>query len=185
MNKTPLPLPCTQGIMIFMAMKWAIPLNEWTRPFYTATIPQNTMLSCSKLDTTLLYSLQSGPKHMIIAQYHSAVMKIDEFLFSKSFHSRSVELHERLVNWDGCIDWMRTNIDCWLIRDNKLIWVYLYHAGFILLPQTHIDLMIEGQSHTNRLLSWFSSSVLELCDHYVFCILDSLLPLGEWLQILR
>ena len=110
---------CTQGIMIFMATKLAIPLKEWIRP-YTATIPQNAMLSCSKLNTTLLYFLQSGPKYVIIVQYHSAVTKIDEFLFSKFFHLRSVELHERLVDWDGCIDWMRTNSNCWLIRDKKI-----------------------------------------------------------------
>ncbi len=165
MNKTPLPLPCTLGIMIFMATKWAIPLNEWIRPYYTATIPYNAMLSRSKLNTTLLYSFQSGPKYVIIVQYHSVVMKIDEFFFSKSVHLRSVDLCEWLVDWDGCIDWMRTNSNCRLIRDNLLIWVSLCHAGFILLPQTHIDLMIEGQSHTNRLLSWFSSSVLEPCDH--------------------
>ena len=56
------------------------------------------MLLRSKLDTTFLYSLQSGPKDVIIVQFHSAVKKIDEFLFSKSFHLRSVELHERLVD---------------------------------------------------------------------------------------
>ncbi len=103
----------------FMATKWAIPLNEWIRP-YTATIPQNAMLLRSKLDTTLLYSSQSSPKYVIIVHYHSAVMKIDEFLFSKSFHLRSVELCDWLVDWDGCIDWMRTNSSCWLIRDKQI-----------------------------------------------------------------
>jgi hypothetical protein len=56
------------------------------------------MLLRSKLDTTFLYSLQSGTKDVIIVQYHSAVKMIDEFLFSKSFHLRSVELHEWLVD---------------------------------------------------------------------------------------
>ncbi len=77
------------------------------------------MLSRSKLDA-FLYSLQSGPKDVIIVQFHSAVKKIDEFLFSTSFHLRSVELHERLVDWDSCINWMRTNSNCRLIRDKKI-----------------------------------------------------------------
>ncbi len=155
---------CTQGILIFMAPKWAIPLNEWMRP-YTATIPQNAMLSCSKLDTTLLYSLQSGPKYVIIVQYYSAVMKIDEFLFSKSFHLRSVELHERLVDWDYCIDWMRTNSNCWLIRDKKI------NLGASLSCRIHSSSTNTHRSDDwgtkphNCLLSWFSSSVLEPCDH--------------------
>ena len=78
------------------------------------------MLLRPKLDTTFLYSLQFGPKDVIIVQFHSAVKKIDEFLFSKSFHLRSVELREWLVDWDGCIDWMRTNSNCQLIRDKKI-----------------------------------------------------------------
>jgi hypothetical protein len=34
----------------------------------------------------------------LFSHSHSAVKKIDEFLFSKSFHLRSVELHEQLVD---------------------------------------------------------------------------------------
>ena len=83
-------------------------------------LSQNAMPTRLKLDTTFIHSSQSGPKGVIKVQFHSAVKKIDEFLFSKSFHLRSVELHERLVDWDGCIDWMRTNSNCWLIRDKKI-----------------------------------------------------------------
>ncbi len=54
-------------------------------------LPQNAMLTRSKLDTTFIYSLQSGPKDVIKVQFHLAVKKIDDFLFSKSFHLRSVE----------------------------------------------------------------------------------------------
>jgi hypothetical protein len=61
-------------------------------------LPQNAMLMRSKLDTTLIYSLQSSPKDVIEVQFHSAVKKINEFLFSKSFHLRSVELCEGLVD---------------------------------------------------------------------------------------
>ncbi len=45
----------------------------------------------SKFDTTFIYSLQSGPKDMIKIQFNSAVKKIDEFLFSKSFHLRQAD----------------------------------------------------------------------------------------------
>ncbi len=53
-------------------------------------LPQNAMLTRSKLDTIFIYSSQSGPKDMITVQFHLDVKKTDEFLFSKSFHLRSV-----------------------------------------------------------------------------------------------
>jgi hypothetical protein len=44
------------------------------------------------------YILQFGPKDVIEVQFHSAVKKNDEFLFSKCFPLRSVELCEGLVD---------------------------------------------------------------------------------------
>jgi hypothetical protein len=64
----------------------------------TATPPKCHAITHSKLVTTFIYSLQSSPKDVIIVQFHSAVKKIDELLFSKSFHLRSVELREGLVD---------------------------------------------------------------------------------------
>ncbi len=117
------------------------------------------MLSRSKLDTTFLYSLQSGPKNMIIVQFHSAFKKIDEFLFSKSFHLRSVELHEWLVDWDDCIDWMGTNRNCRLIRDKKI------NLGVSLSCQIH-----SSSTNTHRSDDWgtkphkpFAVLILQQC----------------------
>ncbi len=122
------------------------------------------MLSRSKLDTNFLYSLQSGPKEVIIVQFHSAVKKIDEFLFSKSFHLRSVELHERLVDWDGCIDWMRTNSNCRLIMDKKI------NLGFSLSCRIY-----SSSTNTHRSDDWgtklhklFAVLILQQCVRTVW-----------------
>ncbi len=95
-------------------------INWMNKTLYCHYTPQNAMLSRSKLDTTFYIFLHSGAKDVIIVQFHSAIMKIDEFLFSKSCHLRSVKLNERLVDWDGCIDWMRMNSNCQLIRDKNI-----------------------------------------------------------------
>ncbi len=138
------------------SIKW---MNKTLLP-----LPQNAMLSCSKLDTTFIYSSQSGLKDVIIVQFHSAVKKIDEFLFSKSFHLRSVELCEWLVDWDGCIDWMRTNSNCWLIRDKKI------NLGVCLSCQIHYS-----STNTHRSDDWgmkphkpFAVLILQQCVRTVW-----------------